>query len=66
LLLSRVLLREGRDGAAIGRAVRDILTLDPYHLEARSNLTIFLRQQGREADALARSSESGNPYPVLA
>jgi tetratricopeptide (TPR) repeat protein len=51
--LSRVLLREGRDGAAIERALRDILAVDPYHLEARNNLTVFLRQQGRAVDPLA-------------
>jgi tetratricopeptide (TPR) repeat protein/SAM-dependent methyltransferase len=52
VLLSRVLLRESRDGAAIERALRGILALDPYHLEARNNLTVFLRQHGREADSI--------------
>src|SRR5262249_5093651 len=44
ILLSRALLREGRDWAAVERCLRGILTLDPCHLEARNNLTVLLRQ----------------------
>jgi tetratricopeptide (TPR) repeat protein/2-polyprenyl-3-methyl-5-hydroxy-6-metoxy-1,4-benzoquinol methylase len=52
LLLSRLLLREGRDWAAVERELRSILAIDPYHTEACNNLTVFLRQQGRQPEAL--------------
>jgi tetratricopeptide (TPR) repeat protein/SAM-dependent methyltransferase len=51
-MLSRLLLREGRDAPAIEKSLRAILALDPYHVEARNNLTVFLRQQGRPIDAI--------------
>jgi glycosyltransferase involved in cell wall biosynthesis/SAM-dependent methyltransferase len=54
LQLSRVLLRQGRDRAAAEQALRDLLALNPYHTEARNNLTVLLQQQGRP----------GEPIPV--
>jgi tetratricopeptide (TPR) repeat protein len=38
LVLSRVLLAEGRDPAATVQALRDVLALEPNHSEARTNL----------------------------
>jgi tetratricopeptide (TPR) repeat protein len=48
VLLSRVLLEEGRDPLAAEQALRDVLALDPTHAEARHNLAVHLRRQGRE------------------
>src|SRR5439155_15083332 len=45
VLLSHVLLQEGRDWAAAEQALRDILELAPNHAEARRNLAILLQQQ---------------------
>jgi GT2 family glycosyltransferase/Flp pilus assembly protein TadD len=47
VILSHVLLQEGRDWAAAERALRDVLALDPTHEEACRNLTALQRQQGR-------------------
>jgi tetratricopeptide (TPR) repeat protein/SAM-dependent methyltransferase len=52
VLLSRILLREGKDWVAVERALRNVLALDPYHTEARNNLTVLLRQQGRPGEPL--------------
>lgn len=52
VLLSRILLRDGRDWTAAEQALRRILALDPYHTEARNNLTVLLRQHGRAPDPL--------------
>jgi GT2 family glycosyltransferase/Tfp pilus assembly protein PilF len=49
VLLSQVLLQEGRDWAAAERALRDVLALDPQHGETRHNLAVLLRRLGREA-----------------
>jgi hypothetical protein len=40
-----VLLQEGRDWNAAENALRDVLTLDPNHAEARQNLAVLMRQQ---------------------
>jgi tetratricopeptide (TPR) repeat protein len=47
LALSRVLLQEGRDWEAAERALRDVLRLDPGQAEARRNLAVLLKQQGK-------------------
>ncbi|HEV3204984.1 MAG TPA: methyltransferase domain-containing protein, partial [Gemmataceae bacterium] len=52
VMLSRNLLREGRDWPAAEKSLRTILELDPYHTEARNNLTVLLLQQGRTPDPL--------------
>ncbi len=52
VLLSRILLRDGRDWTAAEQALRRILALDPYHTEARNNLTVLLRQHGQTPDPL--------------
>jgi tetratricopeptide (TPR) repeat protein/SAM-dependent methyltransferase len=52
VLLSRMLLRHSQDHTACEAALRDILTLDPYHLEARNNLTVLLRQLGRNTEPI--------------
>jgi tetratricopeptide (TPR) repeat protein len=41
-ILSHVHLQEGQDWAAAERALRDILLLDPQHVEARRNLEVLL------------------------
>jgi glycosyltransferase involved in cell wall biosynthesis/predicted Zn-dependent protease len=47
VILSRVLLEEGRDLAAAERVLREVLALAPGHPEATHNLTVLLRGQGR-------------------
>jgi Tfp pilus assembly protein PilF len=47
LLLSHVYLQEGRDLAAAERALRDVLALDPEHVEAKQNLHVLLQQLNR-------------------
>ena len=47
VILTHVLLQEGRDWAAAERALRDVLEIAPNHAEARRNLAVLLRQQGR-------------------
>ena len=49
VLLSYVLLQEGRDLAAAERALRDVLALDPEHPDAKQNLAALLRHMGRVA-----------------
>jgi tetratricopeptide (TPR) repeat protein len=44
VILSHVLLQEGRDWAAAEQALRDVLALDPNHAEARHNLALLLQQ----------------------
>jgi GT2 family glycosyltransferase/Flp pilus assembly protein TadD len=46
VVLSHVLLQEGRDPCASERALREVLALAPGHAEATRNLTVLLRQQG--------------------
>jgi tetratricopeptide (TPR) repeat protein len=52
VLLSQVLLQEGRDWEAAERALHDVLALDPQHTETRHNLALLLRRLGREAVAV--------------
>ena len=47
VVLSYALLQEGRDLVAAERALRNVLTLDSEHPEARRNLSILLRELGR-------------------
>jgi GT2 family glycosyltransferase/Tfp pilus assembly protein PilF len=47
VLLSHILLQEGRDPMAAEAALREVLALNPADGEARHNLTVLLRQQGR-------------------
>lgn len=44
--LSYAYLQEGSDWAAAEQALRDVLTLDPNHAEARHNLKVLLEQRG--------------------
>jgi glycosyltransferase involved in cell wall biosynthesis len=50
LILSHVHLQEGRDAAATEQALRDVLALEPGHLQTRGNLEAFLRKQRRGPD----------------
>ncbi len=47
VLLCQALLREGKDWAAAERALRDVLALEPEHVEARHDLALLLEEQGR-------------------
>jgi GT2 family glycosyltransferase/tetratricopeptide (TPR) repeat protein len=47
VILSHVLLQEGKDWPAAEQALRKVLALDPENTEARHNLAVFLQQQGR-------------------
>jgi hypothetical protein len=49
VVLSHVLLQEGRDLAGAEKALRDVLALDPNHAEARVNLAVLLQNRQREA-----------------
>jgi hypothetical protein len=53
VIRTHVLLQEGQDWPAAEPALRALLALDPGHAEARRNLTVLLRQQGRLPDAAA-------------
>jgi glycosyltransferase involved in cell wall biosynthesis len=48
VLLSQVLLQEGRDWEGAERALRDVLELEPQHGETKHNLNVLLRRLGRE------------------
>jgi GT2 family glycosyltransferase/tetratricopeptide (TPR) repeat protein len=50
VILSHALLQEGKDMAAAEQTLRDVLTLDPGHSEARHNLSLVLRNQNRPPD----------------
>lgn len=47
VLLSHVLLQEGKDAPAAERVLREILDLDPTNVEAMHNLSVLLSQLGR-------------------
>jgi glycosyltransferase involved in cell wall biosynthesis/thioredoxin-like negative regulator of GroEL len=48
VLLSHVLLQEGRDWVAAERCLREILALEPNQREARSNLAALMAQRAAE------------------
>jgi GT2 family glycosyltransferase/Flp pilus assembly protein TadD len=50
VILSHVLLQEGKDLTGAEEALRDVLALDPGHAEARHNLSVLLQKQNRAAD----------------
>jgi GT2 family glycosyltransferase/tetratricopeptide (TPR) repeat protein len=50
VLLTHSLLGEGQDWDAAEQALREVLALAPDHPEARHNLNILLRRQGRAAE----------------
>jgi tetratricopeptide (TPR) repeat protein len=65
MALSRLLLEENRDAAAIQNALHRVLSLDPAHSWARTTLTGFL---GRSPTAAARGVEKRSqalPFPPL-
>lgn len=51
VLLSQVLLQEGRDWTAAERALREVLEFDPNHTETKHNLRVLLRRLGKESTA---------------
>jgi Flp pilus assembly protein TadD len=61
LLLSRVILQEGRDMAAAEEALRAVLALDPNQKEARNNLEVRLGQQKSGRGILKRLDEAIDP-----
>jgi Flp pilus assembly protein TadD len=48
ILLSYAYLQEGKDWDAAEQALHAVLALDPGNKEARNNLTVLCRQQGKE------------------
>jgi tetratricopeptide (TPR) repeat protein len=56
VILSHVLLKEGRDLAAAANALNEILRLDPEHAEARNNLAVLMRDRERLAAKAALGS----------
>jgi GT2 family glycosyltransferase/Tfp pilus assembly protein PilF len=52
VLLSQILLQEGRDWEAAEQALRDVLEREPQHGETRHNLNVLRRRLGREAVAV--------------
>jgi hypothetical protein len=48
VILTHVLLQEGRDWEAAERALRDVLALDPNHPEANGNLAVLRRHLGKD------------------
>ncbi len=53
ILLTHVLLQEGRDAAAAEEALRAVVRLDPRQDESWRNLVTLLRHEDRSAEALA-------------
>jgi hypothetical protein len=51
VILSHVLLQEGRDWEAAERALPEVLALDPRHAEAGRNLAVLRRKRGRATGA---------------
>jgi hypothetical protein len=45
VILSHVLLQEGRDPQAAEKALHDVLALDPNHREARHNLAALQKRE---------------------
>jgi tetratricopeptide (TPR) repeat protein len=67
VILSHVFLQEGKDWDAAEQALRDVLTLDPNHAQARHNLNVLLHQQGRGPAAPASDGEAAvQPTKVVA
>jgi hypothetical protein len=66
VVLSHVLLQEGRDPRAAEAALREVLRLDPGNAEARHNLEL-LRQKGVAADAAPGDfpGDTGSTLQVL-
>jgi tetratricopeptide (TPR) repeat protein len=50
VILSHVLLQEGKDWTSAEKSLRDILDLDPGHREAQRNLAVLLQKQGKRAE----------------
>jgi tetratricopeptide (TPR) repeat protein len=49
LLLSRLLLEEGRDWAAAKKTLHHLLSLDPHHAEARHNLAVLEKREAAQS-----------------
>ena len=45
VVLTHILLQEGKDWAAAEKALRDVLALDPNHAEAKRNLDLLTKQK---------------------
>jgi GT2 family glycosyltransferase/tetratricopeptide (TPR) repeat protein len=57
VILSHVLLQEGRDLDAAEKALQDILALEPHHAEARNNLAVLHCERKRKAADLVFQSD---------
>jgi len=68
VVLSYVLLQEGKDWLAAEKVLREILTLDPNFTEASHNLRVLLEQQGKKwpdehtATSISRDAALGPAY----
>jgi hypothetical protein len=70
IILSHVLLQEGKDEAAAEQVLREIVELDPSQAESWRNLAVLYRHQGRLAHsaAVCRSARvhcTGDPDLLL-
>jgi tetratricopeptide (TPR) repeat protein len=66
VILSHVLLQEGRDWEAAEQALRDVLELAPNHAEARRNLDLLRQRQERNGQLLANGQPQPPAAPTLA
>jgi glycosyltransferase involved in cell wall biosynthesis/Flp pilus assembly protein TadD len=66
VILSHVLLQEGKDPASAERVLREIVDLDPGQAESWRNLAVLLRHQGNLAQAagVCRSARAHCPQDV--
>ena len=59
--LTHALLKSGTDPAAAEAALRDVLARDPGHAQARQNLEVLLRNQGRWVEGVIDDTGSVEP-----
>jgi tetratricopeptide (TPR) repeat protein len=66
IILSHVLLQEGKDPASAERVLREIVDLDPGQAESWRNLTVLLRHQAKLAQAagVCRSARGHCPQDI--
>jgi glycosyltransferase involved in cell wall biosynthesis/tetratricopeptide (TPR) repeat protein len=62
VLLSHVLLQEGKDWPGAERVLREVLALNGGHQEARNNLALLLERQGRPEEAAAVRQGKTGPF----
>lgn len=55
MTLTHALLKGGSDPAAVEAALRELLTRDPHNAQARRNLEVLLRNEGRWVEGVIDS-----------